>query len=128
ILGNGGALPTGVPVGAGPGVRLACGPAVEDGEAKLNVIDLGGDGGLAGHWPRRGGSRVDRVELAEQAGLTRVKEVRRTARRAVEDLGQHVGQGGLEDRVGGSHLYSSWVSLSKLGPDSFAVAIVPKSR
>src|SRR5207247_358091 len=49
ILGNRGALPTGVPVGAGPRIRLARRPAVQDGEAETNVIDVRGDGRFSGH-------------------------------------------------------------------------------
>src|SRR5207249_2443689 len=35
VVGHRGAPPTGVPVGAGPRVRVALGPAVQNGEAKM---------------------------------------------------------------------------------------------
>src|SRR4051794_37777747 len=40
ILGNRGALPTAVPVSAGPRIRLARRPAVQHQEAEMNVIDV----------------------------------------------------------------------------------------
>ena len=43
ILGDCGALPTAVPVSAGKGIRLARGPAVQYGEAEMNVIDVRSD-------------------------------------------------------------------------------------
>src|SRR5258707_5355869 len=65
IVGNRGTLPTGVPVGAGPRIRLARCPAVQDGEAEMNVIDVCGDRGFSGHGPRGRRARVDGVELAK---------------------------------------------------------------
>src|ERR1044072_7617661 len=43
ILGTLGVLPAGAEVGARERIRLAGGPAVQDGEAEPNVIDMGGD-------------------------------------------------------------------------------------
>ena len=65
IVGHGGALPTGVPVGVGPRIRFARRPAVQEREAVVNVIDMRGDRRLSRHRSRRGGARVDRFELAQ---------------------------------------------------------------
>jgi hypothetical protein len=97
ILGNYGALPTAVPVSAGPRIPFACRPAVQDGEAEMNVIDVRGDRRFSGHGPMRRRARVDRVELSKQAGITWVEQIRFLARRAIENLRQHVGQGALKD-------------------------------
>ena len=55
-----------------------------------------GAGGItarfSGHGPLRRRARFDRVELAEQAGITGVEQIRLLARRAIENLHQHVGQ------------------------------------
>jgi hypothetical protein len=63
----------------------------------MHVIDVRGDCRFSGHGPPRRRARVDRVELAKQAGITRVEQIRLLARRAIEDLRQHVGQGALKD-------------------------------
>src|SRR5262249_19156581 len=81
-VGNCGALPTAVPVSAGPGIRLTRRPAVQDGEAEMNVIDMRGDCRFSGHGPLRRRARFDRVELAKQAGITGVEQIRFLARRA----------------------------------------------
>jgi len=78
-------------------IRLARRPAVQDGEAETNVIDVRGDGRFSGHGPLRRRARADRVELAKQAGIAGVVEIRLLARRAIEDLRQHVGQRALKD-------------------------------
>src|SRR5262249_21847361 len=53
LLGNNGALPTVVPVGACPGICVACRPAIQNGEAEMNVIDMCGDRGFSRHRPLR---------------------------------------------------------------------------
>src|ERR1041385_3839117 len=58
------ALPARVPVHAGPGIRLARGPAVERREANLQVIDVRGNGRLPGAGSARRRARIDTVELA----------------------------------------------------------------
>src|SRR5256885_2204288 len=55
IVGDGGALPTGVPVCAGEGIFLTGGPAIHKRKAEMQVIDVRGDGGLAGHGASGGG-------------------------------------------------------------------------
>jgi hypothetical protein len=80
-------------------------PAVQQGEAETNVIDMGGDGRLSGHGPLRRRTRVDRVELAKQTGVAGVEHICLLPRRALKDLPQHVGQRALKDGVGG-HRFS----------------------
>src|SRR5262249_55653831 len=114
IIGNGGALPTAVPVRTGPRIGLTGRPAVQDGEAEMNVIGVRGDCGFSGHGPLRSRAGVDRVELAKQAGISGVENVRLLARRAVEDFRQHVGERALKDGVGGGHRFSSAENVYKL--------------
>ncbi len=49
------------------------------------MIDVGGDRRFSGHGPLRRRARVDRVELAKQAGITGVEQISLLARRAVEN-------------------------------------------
>ena len=72
----------------------------------MNVIDVSGDRRLSGHRPLGRRARVDRVELAKQAGIPGIEQIRLLARRAIENLRQHVGQGALKDRVVGVHRFS----------------------
>ena len=62
------------------------------------MIDVRGDRRFSGHGPLRRSARFDRVELAKQAGITRVEQIRLLARRAIENLRQHVGQSRVERR------------------------------
>ncbi len=73
----------------------------------MHVIDVRGDRWFSGDGLPGSGARVDRVELAKQAGIAGVEQIRLVARRTIEDLGQHVRQRALKDRVGGVHR-SSW--------------------
>jgi len=52
----------------------------------MHVIDMSRDWRPAGRELLRRHCSVDRVELAEQAGITRVEHVRFACRRAVEQL------------------------------------------
>jgi hypothetical protein len=124
IVGDGGALPAGVPVCAGEGVFFAGGPAVEEREAEMQVIDVGGDGGFAGHGAGGGGAGVDGIELAEEAGIAGVEEIGLAAGGAVEDFGEEAGEGALEDGVGHAftfllgHALQTQKLVEKLRPSS----------
>src|SRR5262245_15688790 len=83
LVGHRGALPTGVPVSAGPRVRLARGPAIEDGEAEQKMIGVRCDRRLPRHGPLRRRGGVDRVELPQEARITRVQYKRLLAGRAI---------------------------------------------
>src|SRR5262249_40867126 len=80
----------------------------------MDVIDVRGDGRFSGHGPLRRRARFDRVELAKQAGITSVEQIRLLAWRAIENLRQHVGQSTLEDCVGGRHRFPSLENVYRL--------------
>src|SRR5260370_39535556 len=76
IVGDRGAPPAGVPVGAGKWIRLARRPAVQDGEAETNVIGVRGDRRFSVHGPLRLRASFDRFELANQATIPPIESIR----------------------------------------------------